>query len=209
MQNGADAVAIYVGNASTFPNGTQLTLTNLIDALVYDTNDADDPGLLTLLNSGQPQINEDAAGNGETNSNQRCPNGSGGARNTLTYNQFAPTPDGANLCLLVTPPPTLSVRDISMNEGNAGPTTLTFTVSLSAPAPAGGTMFDIATADNTATVADNDYLAKSLTRQIIAAGDQSYSFDVIINGDIAVESNEMFFINVTNLTGATLLTARQ
>ncbi len=204
MQNGADAVVIYVGNASTFPNGTQLTLTNLIDALVYDTNDADDPGLLTLLNSGQPQINEDAAGNGETNSNQRCPNGSGGARNTLTYNQFAPTPDGANLCLVVTPPPTLSVRDISMNEGNAGPTTLTFTVSLSAPAPAGGTMFDIATADNTATVADNDYVAKSLTRQIIAAGDQSYSFDVIINGDIAVESNEMFFVNVTNLTGATI-----
>jgi uncharacterized protein (TIGR03437 family) len=204
MQNGVDAVAIYVGNASAFPNGTHVTTTNLIDALVYDTNDADDPGLLTLLNSGQPQINEDAGGNGETKSNQRCPTGSGGPRNTSTYNQFAPTPDGPNICMVVTPPPTLSIDDVSMIERDAGPATLTFTVSLSAPAPAGGVTFDIATADNTATVADDDYVAKSLTGQTIAAGTQTYSFDVIINGDVAVESNEMFFVNVTNLLGATV-----
>ena len=105
MQNGADAIAIYVGNASDFPNGTSVTTTNLIDALVYDTNDADDAGLLVLLNPGQPQVNEDTGGNGTINSNQRCPNGSGGARNTSTYNQFAPTPDGANVCTVVTPPP--------------------------------------------------------------------------------------------------------
>src|SRR6185369_1446631 len=80
-----------------------------------------------------------------------------------------------------------------------------FTVSLSAPAPAGGTTFDIATADNTATVADNDYVPKSLTGQTIAASNQSYSFDVIVNGDIAVELNDMFFVNVTNVTGATIV----
>ena len=113
MQNGADAVAIYVGNATDFPNGTAVTTTNLIDALVYDTNDADDPGLLVLLNSGQPQVNEDTGGNGTANSNQRCPNGSGGARNTSTYNQFAPTPDGANVCVVTTPPPTLTINDVS------------------------------------------------------------------------------------------------
>jgi uncharacterized protein (TIGR03437 family) len=208
MQNGADAVAIYVGNASAFPNGTHVITMNLIDALVYDTNDADDSGLLTLLNSGQPQINEDAGGNGETNSNQRCPNGSGGARNTSTYNQFAPTPDGPNICMVVTPPPTLSINDVSMNEGDAAPTTVTFTISLSAPAPPGGVTFDVATADNTATVANNDYVAKSLTGQTIAAGTQTYSFDVLINGDVAVESNEMFFVNVTNLISATVADAQ-
>ncbi len=88
---------------------------------------------------------------------RRCPNGSGGPRNTETYNQFAPTPDAANVCTVVTPPPTLTINDVSLNEGNAGTTTFTFTVSSSAPAPAGGVTFDIATADNTATVADNDY----------------------------------------------------
>jgi hypothetical protein len=204
MQNGADAVAIYVGNASAFPNGSPVTTTNLIDALVYDTNDADDAGLLALLNAGQPQINEDTGGNGETNSNQRCPNGSGGARNTSTYNQFTPTPDGANVCVVVTPTPNLSINDVSLNEGNSGPTTFTFTVSLSSPAPAGGVTFDIATADNTATVADSDYVAKSLTTQTIAAGNQTYQFSVTANGDAAVEPDETFFVNVTNVAGANI-----
>jgi uncharacterized protein (TIGR03437 family) len=208
MQNGADAVAVYVRNASAFPNGTPVTTTNLIDALVYDTNDADDPGLLALLNSGQPQINEAAGNNGEINSNQRCPNGSGGARNTSTYNQFAPTPDGANVCVVVTPPPTLFINDVSMNEGDAGPETFTFTVSLSEPATAGGVTFDIATADSTASVADNDYAAKSLTAQTIAAGNQTYTFDVIVNGDVSVELNEMFFVNVNNVIGATVADAQ-
>ena len=48
LQNGPDAVAIYVGNASHFPNGTPVTTTNLIDAMIYDNNNADDPGLLVL-----------------------------------------------------------------------------------------------------------------------------------------------------------------
>ncbi|HSS19255.1 MAG TPA: Calx-beta domain-containing protein [Pyrinomonadaceae bacterium] len=202
MQNGADAVAIYVGNASAFPNGTPLTTTNLIDALVYDTNDADDAGLLTLLNSGQPQVNEDAGGNGTVNSNQRCPNGSGGPRNTSTYNQFVPTPDGANGCVATVP--TLSINDVSANEGNSGTTTFNFTVSLSAPAPAGGVTFDISTADNTATIADNDYVSRSLTTQTIAAGNQTYQFAVTVNGDAVIEPNETFFVNVSNVAGATI-----
>ena len=38
IQNGADAVALYTGDDTDFPNGTAVTTTNLIDALVYDTN---------------------------------------------------------------------------------------------------------------------------------------------------------------------------
>ena len=45
------------------------------------------PGLLALLNAGQPQVNENGGGNGATQSSQRCPNGAGGARNTSTYPQ--------------------------------------------------------------------------------------------------------------------------
>ncbi len=98
LQNGADAVAIYLGNASDFPNGTPVTTANLVDAIVYDTDDPDDAGLLVLLNTGQPQVNENQGGKGVDYSNQRCPNGSGGARNTDTYKQFPPTPGEANLC---------------------------------------------------------------------------------------------------------------
>jgi uncharacterized repeat protein (TIGR01451 family) len=97
--------------------------------------------------------------------------------------------------------PNLSINDVSLNEGNAGTTTFTFTVSLSAPAPAGGVTFDIATANSTAT-APSDYTAKSLTGQTIPAGSSTYTFDVLANGDVTPETDETFFVNVTNVTNA-------
>ncbi|GEM_PF-299545 len=97
LQNGADAVALYTGNDTDFPNGTAVTTTNLLDALVYDTNDGDDVGLLVLLNPGQPQVNEGGRGSSSTHSNQRLPNGSGGQRNTYTYDQAPPTPGAMNV----------------------------------------------------------------------------------------------------------------
>src|SRR5213075_2635134 len=56
----------------------------------------------------------------------------------------------------------------------------------------------------TATVADNDYVAHSLTGQTIAAGQQTYQFDVTVNGDSTVEPNETFLVNVANVPGATV-----
>ncbi|MEX1157893.1 MAG: hypothetical protein WEC79_03055, partial [Thermomicrobiales bacterium] len=96
LQNGADAVALYRGNASDFPNSTAVTTANLQDAVVYDTNDADDAGLLVLLNSGQPQVNESGGGDPAAHSSQRIPNGDGGQRNTSTYTQIPPTPGAIN-----------------------------------------------------------------------------------------------------------------
>ena len=63
IQNGADAVALYTGDAIDWPNDTPLTTANLIDAIVYDTSDSDDAELLALLNGGQPQVNEGGNGN--------------------------------------------------------------------------------------------------------------------------------------------------
>ena len=98
LQNGADAVALFVGNGSDFPNDTPVTTTNLVDAIVYDTGQGDDAGLLVLLNSGQPQVDEAAGGDEEMDSNQRCPNGSGGHRNTVSYVQAPPSPGVENNC---------------------------------------------------------------------------------------------------------------
>ncbi|HEU5102147.1 MAG TPA: ExeM/NucH family extracellular endonuclease [Roseiflexaceae bacterium] len=100
-------------------------------------------------------------------------------------------------------PITLTVNDISQNEGDSGSTSFSFTVTLSRLAETGGVTFDIATADGTAT-ALSDYTAKSLTGQTILAGSSTYTFDVSVNGDTAFESDETFFVNVTNVTGATL-----
>tara|TARA_R110002012_G_scaffold154445_2_gene314798 strand:+ start:479 stop:2437 length:1959 start_codon:yes stop_codon:yes gene_type:complete len=49
IQNGADAVGLYLGSFFDFPNGTLATQSNLIDAMVYGTNDADATDLLMLL----------------------------------------------------------------------------------------------------------------------------------------------------------------
>jgi VCBS repeat-containing protein len=107
-----------------------------------------------------------------------------------------------------TPPPNpdLTINDVSQSEGNSGTTTFTFTVSLSSPAQTGGVTFDIVTADNTATVADNDYQTNSLTGQSISAGNTTYTFNVLVNGDTTDEgADETFFVNVTNVTGANLV----
>ena len=47
VQNGADAVAVYLGDSTDFPNDTVISTTDLIDVLVYGTSDNDDSGLLT------------------------------------------------------------------------------------------------------------------------------------------------------------------
>ncbi|MEO6393996.1 MAG: hypothetical protein ABIP75_19235, partial [Pyrinomonadaceae bacterium] len=53
-----------------------------------------------------------------------------------------------------------------------------------------------------ATVADNDYVTRSLTNQSIGAGNTTYTFDVTVNGDTTPEPNETFFVNVTAIVGA-------
>lgn len=103
LQQGADAVALYLGDATAFPNGTAIKTTGLQDALVYDTDDTDDAGLLTLMNAGQPQVNEGNAGDAARDANQRCPNGSGGQRNSGVYVQTPPSPGAANNCTAITP----------------------------------------------------------------------------------------------------------
>ncbi len=96
----------------------------------------------------------------------------------------------------------LSINDVSVGEGDTGTTTATFTVSLTLQAGPGGVSFDIATEDGTATVADNDYVALSLAGQLIPEGSLSKTFDVTINGDLTIEPDETFFVNVTNVSGA-------
>ncbi|WP_108805360.1 endonuclease [Aquimarina sp. Aq107] len=87
IQNGADAVAIYIGNDTDFPEGTVATTTNLLDALIHDTDDADDTGLMTLLGVME-QINEDENNNKTIESIQRKDDG--------TYEVKTPTPGALN-----------------------------------------------------------------------------------------------------------------
>lgn len=122
LQNGADAIGLYVGNASDFPVGTVRTTTNLQDAIVYGTDDPSASGLTALLNSGQKIVNENATGNSQTESSQRCPNGQGGFRNTSTYYPGAPTPGAGNNCPAVRPPSDVVISQVYGGGGNSGAT---------------------------------------------------------------------------------------
>jgi hypothetical protein len=87
LQNGADAVALYNASASDFPNGTPVTSTNLLDAIVYgsSTNPLD-PELLTTLGQSTQYIDTD------TTSISRVPNITG-----PFTNDTPPTPQNSGV----------------------------------------------------------------------------------------------------------------
>ncbi len=98
--------------------------------------------------------------------------------------------------------PSLSVSNISVAEGNSGSSFATFNVRLSAASGQTVTV-NYATADGTATVADNDYISTSGTLSF-APGNTLLTVNVPIVGDTKVESNENFYLNFSNPNGATL-----
>ena len=101
---------------------------------------------------------------------------------------------------------TLSIDDVSLVEGDAGTTDFVFTVSMSNPSTTDVTV-DYTTTDGTATVADGDYVAGSGTVTILA-GETTATVTVPVNGDTTVESDETFFVDLSNAVGATLLDAQ-
>lgn len=102
-------------------------------------------------------------------------------------------------------PPALSAGDVSIIEGNENTSTLSFIVSLDAPALAGGASVSYSTANGTAT-ADSDYVAASGTLNF-AAGETQKTVDITINGDTAVEPNESFELRFDTPNGLTIADA--
>src|SRR4029450_12353334 len=78
--------------------------------------------LLPLLNAGQTIVNENATGNSQTQSTQRCPNGMGGFRNTSPYYPGAPTPGSGNHCPATRPPSDVVISQIYGGGGNSNAT---------------------------------------------------------------------------------------
>jgi len=107
---------------------------------------------------------------------------------------------------LVCPATGFSVSDVAQAEGNAGTTAFTFTVSLNSPAPAGGVTFDVSTADGTINPANagSDYVGFLNQPGSIPQGAMSTTINVNVNGDTTLEQNETFFVNVSNVIGATV-----
>lgn len=99
--------------------------------------------------------------------------------------------------------PVISIADVVATEGNSGTKIFAFTVQLDRPAPFGGVTFDIATA-NASAAAGSDYDAASVTGHTILEGQTTYTFNVTVNGDTAIEPDEAFLVNITNVVNASV-----
>ena len=95
------------------------------------------------------------------------------------------------------PVPTLSINDVSKNEGNVGTTAFTFTVTRG-----GDTTVPVAVqyATSDQSTNPNDYAAASGTVSF-AAGETSKQVTVDVNGDTTVEPDETFLVALSGATG--------
>ncbi|WP_452219495.1 endonuclease [Lacinutrix salivirga] len=92
IQNGPDVAVIYQANATDFPDQTEATIANVIDVLVYETNDSGETDLLEFFNDIPgfemlEQINDNGT-NANPKSIQRNNDGS--------YSAATPTPRQLN-----------------------------------------------------------------------------------------------------------------
>ena len=103
------------------------------------------------------------------------------------------------------PLPTLTIADVTVNEGQTGTTPATFTVTLT---PASGQPVTVAyaTGDGTAA-AGSDYAAQSGT-VTFAPGVTTRPITVAVTGDTTYESDETLGVTLSSPTAATLMVAQ-
>lgn len=183
IQNGADAVAIYQANDFDFPGGTLATTTNLIDALVYDTSDADDAMLLSLLGE-TTQINENGNGNKDNESIQLNNDG-------VSYTVKAPTPrqlnDGSGIVLNGV---SISIAQTQYNEGDMFDITFTTEQNVSSDLILN---FGL----NNGTFNTSDYTG--ITSVTIPNGQNTISTTITLVDDILDEGDEVLKVTLTGL----------
>jgi Ca2+-binding RTX toxin-like protein len=113
--------------------------------------------------------------------------------------------DNVSILLGATPPPPefrISIR-ARHDEGNAGTTTFTYTVSRSGYVDSTSTV-NYAVVDGSATAADQDFVPSSGVLQF-APNETSKTIQVAVNGDTKVESDEVFTVKISAGSNATIV----
>ncbi|PQJ18368.1 endonuclease [Nonlabens tegetincola] len=181
IQNGADAVAIYLGDDTDWPDRTFANQTNLIDALVYETDDALNQNLLNLLGE-TVQYNENENGNKLSESIQRKADG--------TFEVKTSTPHSLNDT--TTPSYTgvsYTTSSASVDEGSSVDITFTLT-------QASSTSFTLNYSLNNAGFDTSDYTG--VTQVTFAPGVTSITESFTIIDDVVDEGDEFMRINIQN-----------
>jgi hypothetical protein len=100
------------------------------------------------------------------------------------------------------PQPSISINDVTQNEGNSGTSNFDFTVTLSAASGLPVTV-NYATANGTAT-AGSDYQAIPTTLLTFNPGETQKTISVVVSGDPDAEIDETFTVNLSGATNATI-----
>ena len=164
--------------------------------------------LIDLVGYGSANFSEGSAAAGLTNVTAAV-RAAGGCTdsddNSADFSAATPVPrttaTALNVCDGLPSLPSISIGDVVVTEGNAGAATAAFTVSLSSPAPADGVTFDISTTDGSATAASGDYVGATSTGQVIPEGSTTFVFQVMVNGDTTIETDETFTATISNVSG--------
>ena len=93
----------------------------------------------------------------------------------------------------------ITITSPSQLEGNAGISVMPFAISISAPVQ-GVVGFNAATANGTATLLGNDYQAANSALSFASLSTIAQNLNVNIVGDLTVEPDENFLVNLTGLT---------
>ena len=116
--------------------------------------------------------------------------------------------DGLGVVTIRDDEPRISISDASTLEGCGcfGTTPLTFSVSMSMAYDQAVTV-TYATLDGSATVADSDYTAASGTLTF-APGETSKTITIDVLGDKTVESDELFYVDLTSSLAGSIARGR-
>jgi hypothetical protein len=98
--------------------------------------------------------------------------------------------------------PSISIADASLTEGNSGSAKMSFTITLSGLSEK-NTLYDLNTSDQTATTANNDYVARLGVRGLVPVRTLTATQTVTVRGDVAVEPDETFLVTLSNLSDLT------
>ena len=128
---------------------------------------------------------------------------------TLSGASGASVSDGAGVGTITNDDtaPTFSINDVTLNEGNTGTTEFNFNVTLSAPSGLASSV-QYAIAAGAPPADGSDYTAASSGTLNFAAGETQKTVKVLVNGDTIFESDEQFFVNLSNPSGATIADAQ-
>ncbi len=168
IQNGADAVALYVGNAVDYPNDTPATETSLQMAVVYGTSDADDTDLLMALGE-TTQYDENINGMKDVESIQRGTDGS--------YCVGTPTPRATNIDCTATCPLSVFVMSVECDAVTDGVDTYTTTLGFTG----GGTGTYVVTTTE-GTISGDDPSAVADGSIVISGVNEGVDFDYTVAG---------------------------